>query len=68
MFELYCSVKGVRVLRWSSHVLHVAHPSPGVIDMVVRCACGELALLRTGKARHGRDRVVHGIGERAAAA
>jgi hypothetical protein len=61
MFALWCPTEDRRVLRWSSHVVHVAHPAPGAIDLLVRCECGAHVLWRTGRARAANDEFVHGI-------
>jgi hypothetical protein len=60
MFALTCPVAGCSVLRWPSDVVAIDHPRPGAIDVLVRCECGALVLLRTGSGRGGRDEVVHG--------
>lgn len=65
MFDLWCPVEGAHVLRWSSHIVTMDHSEPGAIDVLVRCACGQLALLRTGRARDGAGEVRHGLSEEA---
>jgi hypothetical protein len=61
MFDLWCPVAGCAVLRWPSDVVTVTHPGPGEIDVLLRCDCGQLAMLRTGRGRQGREQVVHGV-------
>lgn len=68
MFELHCPSLDGRLLRWTSHILHVAHPEPGAVDLLVRCGCGALALVRTGRARDGHEVVVHGLAAQSAVA
>jgi hypothetical protein len=60
MFTLVCPVDGCTVLRWPGDVISIDHPCAGEIDVLLRCSCSALALLRTGSARGGRDEVVHG--------
>ena len=46
MFDLWCPIIGSAVLRWSSDVVSVANPRRGEIDVLIRCACDDLVLLR----------------------
>ncbi|HEX6256358.1 MAG TPA: hypothetical protein VFZ70_11180 [Euzebyales bacterium] len=61
MFDLWCPVIGSAVLRWSSDVVSVANPRRGEIDVLIRCACDDLVLLRTGRRRAGMEETVHGV-------
>lgn len=65
MFAVFCTVEGTTVLRWTRHIESVLHPSPGAVDLIVRCVCGEQVLIRTGRARD-RDEAVHGSTREAA--
>ena len=47
MFDVTCPSLGQRVLIWPSHLLGVRNDS-GVIELAFTCACGALAVLRTG--------------------
>ncbi len=61
MFVLACPVIGSNVLRWPGDVVSIDHPRPGEIEVLLECACGAHALLRTGSARGGRDEGHHGV-------
>lgn len=67
MFDLWCPVAGCTVLRWTGDIVSIDAPHPGAVDVLIRCDCGQLALVRTGSARHGADEVVHGVGDSAPA-
>lgn len=61
MFGLWCPVAGCQVLRWSGDIVAIAHPERGAVDVLIRCHCGQMALLRTGRAREGAEEAVHGV-------
>lgn len=61
MFDIWCPVVDSRVLRWSSDIVSVTHPVRGAIDLLIRCDCGQLVLVRTGRARRRADETIHGV-------
>lgn len=61
MFDVYCPTVRSHVLRWPSDVVSLANRGRGEIDVLIRCDCDELVLVRTGRARRGAEQVVHGI-------
>ena len=65
MFAVWCPIARSNVLRWSSDLVSIAHPEPGAIDVLIRCECGQLVLLRTGRARGGAEETVHGVASNA---
>lgn len=61
MFDLWCPVAGCAVLRWTGDIVGMDTAQRGVIDMLIRCDCDQLVLVRTGHARGGAEKVVHGV-------
>lgn len=61
MFDLWCPVAGCTVLRWTGDIVSIDTVQRGAIDMLVRCDCDQLVLVRTGHARRGAEDVVHGV-------
>lgn len=65
MFAVWCTIAECAVLRWARDVIAITHPAPGAIDVLLRCDCGALVRLETGRARGG-ETVVHGVSADAA--
>lgn len=61
MFDVYCPTVGSHVLRWPSDVVSIANRERGEVDVLIRCDCDELVLVRTGRARIGAEQTIHGV-------
>ena len=51
MFDVTCPTLDQAVLIWPSRIIGVDNRD-GVIDLAFTCACGALAVLRTGAGAH----------------
>lgn len=56
MFTIHCPVEGAEVLRGPRSILSMHNTSEGVVSYV-RCVCGQIAVMRTG--RYATEPTVH---------